>query len=138
LFFHSSKQPNQVQVAVETITVDVAVYGPLARAVGGKHIATKEVTLSADVTLGYLREQLGIKEEDTGYIFINSILCDVPGLNASRDLPLSDGDHIGFFSKVHMWPYQYRDGARMTPELKAALKERGAMHHSYSSTEEDQ
>lgn len=123
---------------METITIDVAVYGPLARAVGGKHIATKEVTLNAGVTLGYLRGQLGIKEEDTGYIFINSILCDVPGLNASQNLPLNDGDHIGFFSKVHMWPYQYRDGAPMTQELKEALKERGAMHHSYSSTEEDQ
>jgi len=123
---------------METITIDVAIYGPLARAVGGKHIATKEIALSAGATLGHLREQLGIKEEDTGYIFINSILCDVPGLTASRNLPLTDGDHIGFFSKVHMWPYQYRDGARMTQELKDALKERGAMHHSYSTPEGDQ
>jgi hypothetical protein len=123
---------------METITVDIAVYGPLARAIGGKHIATKVVTVNADVTLGELREQLGIKEEDTGYIIINSILCDVPGLNASQNLPLNDGDHIGLFSKVHMWPYQYRDGARMTQELTDALRERGAMHHSYSSTEEDQ
>ena len=122
---------------METITIDVAVYGPLARAVGGKHIATKKVALSKSSTLGELREQLGIKEEDTGYIFINSILCDVPGLNASQNLPLKDDDHIGFFSKVHMWPYQYRDGAHMTQELKDALRERGAMHHSYSTINED-
>ncbi|MBN1430941.1 MAG: hypothetical protein JXB07_21410 [Anaerolineae bacterium] len=122
---------------METITIDVAIYGPLARAVGGKHIACKKIEMAPATTLGNLRAALGIKEEDTGYIFINAILCDVPGLHASRNLPLKDGDHIGFFSKVHMWPYQYRDGAQMTQELKDTLRERGAMHHSYSTSGDD-
>jgi hypothetical protein len=118
------------------ITVDVALYGPVARAAGGHHIATQSIRLMADSRMGDLTARLGIDGSDIGYVFVNAVLCDVPGMNVSRDLQLQDGDHIGIFSRVHMWPYQYRDGVRMSPALKEALKERGAMHHTYSSPSE--
>jgi molybdopterin converting factor small subunit len=118
---------------MDDIHVEVALYGPVARAADGKHVARKQYRLNTGATMGDLLQKLGLKKEDTGYIFINAILCDVPGLFASRDLPLHEGDHIGIFSSVHMWPYQYRDGARMTDSLRKTLQEREPMRHSYAS-----
>jgi hypothetical protein len=115
------------------ITIDLALYGPVARAAGGHHVATQSMRLKAGVTVGDLMGLLGIEPSDIGYVFINAVLCDVPGMNVSQGMRLHDGDHIGVFSRVHMWPYQYRDGVRMSPELEEALRERGAMHHSYAS-----
>jgi hypothetical protein len=120
------------------ITVDVALYGPVARAAGGHHIATRSMRLTAASTMGDLTAHLGLDGGDIGYVFVNAVLCDVPGLNVSQHLELQDGDHIGIFSRVHMWPYQYRDGVRMSPALKEALKERGAMHHTYSKLTESE
>jgi len=97
------------------IKVNVALYGPIARAAGAKHIAQLDIALAQPATVG------------------QAILCDAPGLNASHSYQLQEGDHIGIFSTVHMWPYQYRDGARMSDALREALKETGAMHHSYAS-----
>jgi hypothetical protein len=120
---------------MKEITVDVALYGPVARSVGKKHLAQMTVQLKEGTTLGELIERWGIEMDDRGFMFINAVLCDVPGMNASRDLLLHDGDHVGIFSRVHMWPYQYRDGARMTESLKQALRAKGAMHHSYRTLE---
>ena len=117
------------------ITVDVALYGPVARCVGKKHLAQMTVQIKDGTTLGGLLQRWAIEKDDTGFIFINAVLCDVPGMNVSHDLVLQDGDHVGVFSRVHMWPYQYRDGARMTEALKRALQAKGAMHHSYRSRE---
>ena len=103
----------------------------MARFAGRTHVFQEDLLLPPGTTLGELRERFGIHSEDTGYIFLNAVLCDVPGLDVSADLKLNDRDHIGIFSRVHMWPYQYRDGIRMTEALKEALKERGAMHHTY-------
>jgi hypothetical protein len=118
------------------ITVELALYGPVARAAGGHHVAQRSIQVKAGSTLGELAAEAGIEKAETGYIFVNAVLCDVPGLNASHGLQLHDGDHIGVFSRVHMWPYQYRDGVRMTEALRKALQERGAMHHSYASAAE--
>lgn len=123
---------------MKEILVEVALYGPIAQAANGKHVAQEQLRLNPGATMEDLLQKLGIKEEDTGYIFINAILCDVPGLFASRDLSLSEGDHIGIFSEVHMWPYQYRDGARMTDALREALQERGPMRHSYTAGQPDE
>ncbi len=79
-----------------------------------------------------LLHEIGIPEGERGYLFINAVLCDVPGLNTGNGQLLKDGDHLGIFSIDRIWPYQYRDGVNMSPELIAALKKHGAMHHSYS------
>jgi hypothetical protein len=118
------------------ITVELALYGPVARAAGGHHVAQRRIQVKSGSTLGDLAADVGIDKAETGYIFVNAVLCDVPGLDVSHDLQLHDGDHIGVFSRVHMWPYQYRDGVRMTEALRKALQERGAMHHSYASAAE--
>lgn len=112
--------------------IDIALYGPIAEALGGKHIAKQDLEIEPGTTLGEVMDRLGVDPDQRGYVFINSILCDVPGLFASRDQLLADGDHVGIFSLVYMWPYQYRDGARMSEALKQALSERGAMRHTYS------
>jgi hypothetical protein len=115
------------------IQVEVCLYGSLAHYGGGKYVASLIRELPAGATKADLLALLGIPAEERGYLFINSVLHDVPGLTTNEPEPLRDGDHIGIFSRTHMWPYQYRDGVRMSPALKEALAERGAMRHTYSS-----
>jgi hypothetical protein len=90
-----------------------------------------EVELEAQACKSDLLAKLEIPEAERGYLFINAVLCDVPGLTTRDEGPLQDGDHIGIFSVDRIWPYQYRDGVRMSAGLTEALQERGAMHHSY-------
>jgi molybdopterin converting factor small subunit len=115
------------------IQIEVAFYGPIARFAGGQHLATLNLDLTEGATVGQLLDRYGIPEGETGYVFVNAILCDVPGLFACKDYGLHDGDHVGIFSTVYMWPYQYRDGARMSEALRLALENRQVMRHSYQS-----
>jgi len=114
------------------IKVEVALYGGLAKIRGKKYVAQFDTDIQADAKIADLYEHLGISPEERSYLFINAILCDVPGLNAAIGEPLHEGDHIGIFSDGYMWPYQYRDGARMSDSLKVALEEHGALHHTYN------
>jgi hypothetical protein len=116
---------------MSTPTVDVALYGTIARYAGGRYIKRVQIELNQDGTLGDVYESLGIPAEERGYIFLNSVLADVPGMSVSVNEALHPGDHVGIFSTTHMWPYQYRDGIPMTETLTAALAEHGSMHHSY-------
>ncbi len=115
----------------ESICIDVALYGSLARLGGGQYVAQVPVELERGASIADLLSQLKVQEK--GYLFVNSVLCDVPGLTASLGEVLCDGDHVGIFSIDYMWPYQYRDGVRMSESLKAVLREQGAMHHTYTS-----
>lgn len=121
----------------QTIKVSVALYGPIARAAGAKHVAQLDIELANRATVGDLMEKLELEDQERGYLFVNAVLFDVPGLNVSRSHALQEGDHIGIFSTVHMWPYQYRDGARMSDALREALRETGAMRHTYTSRNTD-
>lgn len=115
-----------------TIKVNVSLYGSLARFGGGHYVAQVTVELEPGAKKSDLLACLEIPERERGYLFINGVLCDVPGLaTTSTQKPLQDGDHVGIFSIDRLWPYQYRDGVRMSEELTTLLKERGAMHHSY-------
>ncbi len=111
--------------------VNLFLYGSLARFGGGRYVAQMSVDLGPDSGKMELLNQLGIPREERGYLFINSVLCEVPGMETGSNELLKDGDHVGIFSIDRLWPYQYRDGIRMSEGLKAALGERGAMHHSY-------
>ena len=114
-----------------TIQVDVALYGDIAPKLGGQLVAQRKVELPSDACMGDLLDHLSLPDADRGYVFINAVLCDMPGLNAARPEPLHDGDHVGIFSVRHVWPYQYRDGVRMSERLRAVVGEVGALHHTY-------
>ena len=114
-----------------TIVVNVSLYGPLAKYGGGKHVAQKDIKFEAEAEIKDLLEHLGIPPEEKSYLFINAVLCDAPGLSASLHEPLNDGDHVGIFSLQHMWPYQYRDGIRMSDSLEKTLQQHGKMRNTY-------
>jgi hypothetical protein len=111
--------------------VNVCLYGKLAHLGGGKHVAQLDLELPDEAQKMDVLEHFGIQEAERGYLFINAVLCDVPGLTTGRGPALKEGDHIGIFSIDRMWPYQYRDGVRMSEALQAAMQVHGAMHHTY-------
>ena len=113
------------------IRVNVSLYGSLARFGGGHYVAQISVELEPNSGKAELLDQLSIPKDERGYLFINSVLCEVPGVETGANEILDDGDHVGIFSIDRLWPYQYRDGVVMSEGLKAMLEEKGAMHHSY-------
>jgi hypothetical protein len=113
------------------LKVNVSLYGSLARFGGGRHVAQINLELETDSGKAELLNQLGIPEEERGYLFINAVLCEVPGMSTGSNELLRDGDHIGIFSVDRLYPYQYRDGLPVSDGLRKKLQERGAMHHSY-------
>jgi len=117
------------------IIVDVTLYGDIACHAGGRHIASTDIHLPPQATVDDLLKSLGVSQQDRGYLFINAVLHDAPGLFASKESKLHDGDHIGIFSTTHMWPYQYRDGIRMSDQLKQAIQEQGTIRNVYRGTE---
>jgi hypothetical protein len=94
-------------------------------------VAQFDVELAPGSTKTELMHKLEIQDSERGYLFINAVLYDVPGLVSETTDLLKNGDHIGIFSIDYMWPYQYRDGVRMSEGLKKLLEEHGAMHHTY-------
>ncbi len=114
-----------------SMNIDVALYGHIAKCGGGIHVAQLKVELPPEACVGDLLEKLGLGVGEKGYLFINAVLADMPGLDAARLETLHDGDHVGIFSVSHMWPYQYRDGFPMTERLAEEVRQRGAHHHSY-------
>ena len=116
---------------LSTIKVNVSLYGSLAKRANKLHVAQFDVHVKPGDTKKELMEQLGIQDAERGYLFINAVLYDVPGLVSETTDELKEGDHIGIFSIDYMWPYQYRDGVRMSEGLQDLLGEHGAMHHTY-------
>jgi hypothetical protein len=116
------------------IQVNISLYGSIAAYAGGKYVATAVLELEKGATISDILDKLGIPQEEKGYLFIDHVLCDAPGLNASMSEILQDGAHVGVFSTTHMWPYQYRDGIRMSKSLTEAMKEKGTMRNTYYDT----
>ena len=115
----------------QRVAVEIALYGSLAKYGGGTHVAQLRVEMGIGATMRDLLDRFKIPAEERGFTFVNAVLCAAPGLQPDLDLDLQDEDHIGVFSTTHMWPYQYRDGIRMTEALKEAMRVQGPMHHSY-------
>lgn len=118
------------------IKINITLYGKLAEIKGGKHIAIIDLEVPDSTTLGNLLELLTIPMDETSFIFLDAVLCDVPGLTVFHNEPLQDGSHVGIFSNGYMWPYQYRDGMPMSDSLLEAMKPHGVMHHSYRGLNE--
>jgi hypothetical protein len=118
-----------------SIHVNVSLYGSLSRLGGGRHVAQLDIKLENRAKVQDLLTQLAVPEQERGYLFVNAVLYGVPGLPVGGEERLHDGDHVGIFSVDRVWPYQYRDGVRMSESLKKALGEHGAMHHTYRNAE---
>ena len=117
---------------METISVEVWLYGPLAR-YGGKAAKRSHANLQLELPVGsQMQDLLGHLEmptEERGITFINGDLSAMPGLQPDLDYVLSDGDRVAFFHLKSMWPAQYRDGAALASGLKRAMEKRDLFHH---------
>ena len=118
---------------MEMITVDVWLYGPLARYGGeaaSKSHANLQLELPAGSRMRDLLERLALPTEERGITFINGDLSAMPGLQPDLDHSLHDSDRVAFFHLKSMWPCQYRDGAALAPGLAQAMaEEKGLFHH---------
>jgi hypothetical protein len=114
------------------ITINTCLYGSLARFGGGKHVALVNVDLKPGSGKAELLEYFGIPEDERGYLFINAVLCEVPGISTGANEQLHDGDHVGIFSVDRLIPFQYRDGLPISEGLRNTLQQRGAMHNFYT------
>lgn len=119
-----------------TITVDVWLYGPLARYAGpapGAAYANVALRLTDGSTMADLLAHLTLPTEQRGITFVNGSLSALPGVQPDLGMTLRDGDRVALFHLKSMWPYQYRDGASATAELERTLAERrGPFHHRTS------
>lgn len=114
------------------IKINTNLYGSLARFGGGKYVAQVDVELIPGSGKIELLNFLGIPENERGYLFINAVLCEVPGISTGANEMLHDRDHVGIFSIDRLIPFQYRDGLPISEGLKKALQQHGAMHNFYS------
>jgi molybdopterin converting factor small subunit len=122
---------------VQKISVEVWLYGPLARYGGAADTSSYALvrpSLPAGSCVRDLLAWLGMPTEERGITFINGVLSAMPGLQPDLDHPLRDGDRVAFFHLRSMWPAQYRDGAAMTPALTRAAQAEGLFHEPFART----
>jgi len=115
-----------------TITIDLWLYGPLARYGGDaarKSHAHLHVELPPESRVQDLLEYLSMPTEERGITFINGDLSAMPGLQPDLEHLLHDGDRVAFFHLKSMWPFQYRHGAGQTSAFARAMEERGKLFH---------
>jgi len=126
---------------MDTIHVEVWLYGPLARYAGDKSqgsYAQLFLDLPQGSTMQDLVDRLQLPLEEKGITFINGSLAALPGLDADRNVVLQDGDRVGISHRRSMWPFQYRFGASATEEVEVEFSQRedGGVHHAYTKIEE--
>jgi len=117
---------------LDTINLEIWLYGPLSRYSGAaksKSHAKMFIEIPPDKRMRDLLELLSLPTEERGITFINGNLSAMPGLQTDLDQSFKDGDRVAFFHLKSMWPFQYRDGAAMTPELKTKLGSKNKRHH---------
>jgi hypothetical protein len=121
---------------MKTITLDVWLYGPLARYGGDadrKSHANLKPELPAGSRMCDLLKHLALPTEERGITFINGDLSAMPGLQPDLDHPLEDGDRVAFFHLKSMWPAQYRHGAALAPGLARAMAQEKKPFHQRSN-----
>lgn len=125
---------------METITVDVWLYGPLARYGGdpaNRIHARLEPELPAGSKLRDLLEFLSLPTAERGVTFINGDLSAMPGLQPDLDQVLQDGDRVALFHLKSMWPAQYRHGVAMAPGMARAMEENKLFHQKGSQIHDE-
>jgi hypothetical protein len=117
---------------METITIDVWLYGPLAQ-YGGEASRGTHANLKVELPVGSkirdLLERLALPTEERGLTFINGDLSAMPGLQPDLEQTLADGDRVAFFHLKSMWPAQYRDGAALAPGMQREMDEAPKQFH---------
>ncbi|MGD8625415.1 MAG: MoaD/ThiS family protein [Anaerolineae bacterium] len=126
---------------METVHVEVWLYGPVARYAGEKSqgsYAHLQFDLPSGTTVRELVAQLEIPPEEKGITFLNGKLAALPGLDADQQVILQDGDRIGISHRKSMWPFQYRFGASQTEEISETFRQRKdrGLHHAYTKLED--
>ncbi|HSR35255.1 MAG TPA: MoaD/ThiS family protein [Anaerolineae bacterium] len=126
---------------MDTIRVEVWLYGPLARYAGDQSqgsYAELHLDMTKGSTMQDLLADLGLPLEEKGITFINGSLAALPGLDSDRNVVLQDGDRVGISHRKSMWPFQYRFGASQTSDLQGTFRERKdrGIHHAYTKAEE--
>lgn len=125
----------------DTITVEVWLYGPVARYAGeesqGSH-AQLHLELPEGCTMQDLLDHLAIPSAEKGITFINGKLAALPGVDTDRSVELHDGDRVGISHRRSMWPFQYRFGASLEGNLQQTFRQREdrGIHHAYTKPEE--
>ncbi len=122
-------EPNLEEARGTFMEVEIALYGKIARAGGGKHVAVLTRSLPTGSRIRDVLAALGLQPEEVGLIFVNSVLSDLPGLHIALDDELHAGDHLGLFAADYIWPYQYRDGTVVSPRLREAIATGDYLHH---------
>jgi sulfur carrier protein ThiS len=122
---------------METINVEVWLYGPMAQYAGEESqgsYAQVHMALPQGSTMGDLLEKLGLPPEEKGITFVNGRLAALPGLDVDQTIVLQDGDRVGISHRKSMWPHQYRFGAATTSELEKEFRSRKdhGIRHEYS------
>jgi hypothetical protein len=117
------------------VCIDAWLYGPLAR-YGGEadqgSFAHLALTLPTGSRVRDLLGELDMPTEERGITFINGQLSAMPGLQPDLDHELQDGDRVAFFHLKSMWPFQYRDGSAVLPELRREMDRVGQTFHQRS------
>ncbi|MDY6876831.1 MAG: MoaD/ThiS family protein [Chloroflexota bacterium] len=126
---------------METIHVQIWLYGPLARYAGEQSqgsYAELHLELPKSSTMQDLLNHLGLPREERGITFVNGNLAALPGLDTDCDMVLHDDDRVGISHRKSMWPFQYRFGAGLTSELQETFRQRQdrGIHHAYTKPEE--
>jgi sulfur carrier protein ThiS len=87
-------------------------------------------------TVADLLARLGLPTEERGITFINGDLSAMPGLQPDLPHVLKDNDRVAFFHLTSMWPFQYRLGIVMAPEMQEAMLASPDMglHHAYDGS----
>lgn len=118
------------------VLIDAWLYGALAQYGGDANegsYAHLEVRLPGGSTMSDLLAQVGLPTKERGVTFVNGQLSAMPGLQPDLAHVLRDGDRVGLFDLISMWPCQYRHGAAMTEAMTEAVAEdqAGGLHHGF-------
>jgi hypothetical protein len=111
---------------MNTIRLDIWLYGPLARYGGSDDNIFAQVSpeMPLGSTVRDVLAHLQMPSEERGITFINGDLSAMPGLQPDLVHVLADGDRIAFFHLKSMWPFQYRHDVEMVGELKTEMANR--------------
>ncbi len=125
------------------IKIDAWLYGALARFGGDPNergFSNPQVTLPEGSRMRDLLAKLHMDTKERGITFINGNLSAMPGLQPDLDHPLQDDDRVAFFHLQSMWPFQYRHGVGMIPEMQEAMlsSDDQGLHHAYLAAEDEE